>query len=465
MVRDICPGANSAGIASLTEVNGIVYFRANDGINGYELWRSDGTSSGTIMVRDIQAGPTGSMPQNFVNFSGTLYLAAGDDYGMELWKSDGTSAGTVRIGDIMGGPGSSTPGQFTVVDSRLIFVADNGIVGRELWTVSDLRWITDTSPRLNDGPLNPGFSDLKLFFNRDVVGADLPSNYDLRAAGVDKVIGTSDDVTISLTATYSNKTATLVFPPLASDSYRLVVKDTITDVMGSALNGDEDDNPGGNYVRDFVANAPVSTFALTPNQVVHGQLSSRFSVDRWTFTGQVNQQIQLNVVAADAGVTFELKGPNGAVIFSNLASSSQLLSLPDTGSYVLTASARQSASGGRYSFRFDQAVETTLMLGMAYQGTFGEVDNLGSLNSTSHRAVHCWCSLMTVRAATLMKCTCGVGRHQLEELLISAPLRQLPIKTSRCLLQFQEHGTHWFTHVVLHNQAISRSWRAPICCS
>jgi ELWxxDGT repeat protein len=34
-------------------VDGTLFFRANDFTHGYELWRSDGTRSGTRLVRDI----------------------------------------------------------------------------------------------------------------------------------------------------------------------------------------------------------------------------------------------------------------------------------------------------------------------------------------------------------------------------------------------------------------------------
>ena len=37
-------------------MNNELYFNANDGNNGYELWKSDGTASGTVMVKDINIG-------------------------------------------------------------------------------------------------------------------------------------------------------------------------------------------------------------------------------------------------------------------------------------------------------------------------------------------------------------------------------------------------------------------------
>ena len=46
----------------MTNVDNIVYFMANDGSHGYELWKSDGTASGTVLVKDIFEGLGDSEP-------------------------------------------------------------------------------------------------------------------------------------------------------------------------------------------------------------------------------------------------------------------------------------------------------------------------------------------------------------------------------------------------------------------
>ena len=80
-----------------------LYFSANDGINGMELWKTDGTVSGTMMVKDLNPGATGSNPTGLTVFNNVLYFAATDANGTELWKSDGTANGTVLFKDLVSG--------------------------------------------------------------------------------------------------------------------------------------------------------------------------------------------------------------------------------------------------------------------------------------------------------------------------------------------------------------------------
>ena len=96
----------------LTNVNGTLFFTADDGVNGCELWKSDGTAAGTVLVKDIRPGSCSSCPRNLTNVNGTLFFAADDGSdGRELWKSDGTAAGTVLVKDICPGSGGSASRQ------------------------------------------------------------------------------------------------------------------------------------------------------------------------------------------------------------------------------------------------------------------------------------------------------------------------------------------------------------------
>ncbi|MBL8828194.1 MAG: hypothetical protein JNM18_14535, partial [Planctomycetaceae bacterium] len=110
LVRDIFPGASNASPGFFAEVNGTLYFRARDATNGYELWKSDGSSAGTLLVNDINTGANSANPKYLTNVNGTLYFSANDGTnGYELWKSDGSSMGTVLVQDIRPGASGANP--------------------------------------------------------------------------------------------------------------------------------------------------------------------------------------------------------------------------------------------------------------------------------------------------------------------------------------------------------------------
>ncbi len=135
MLKDILSGSRGSSPGQLTNVAGKLYFRAGDGINGSELWSSDGTAAGTVMVKDIYSGSGNSSPAYLTDVGGKLYFRAGDGiYGSELWSSDGTAAGTVMVKDIWSGSTGSYLGDLTNVGGKLYFRARDGINGSELWS-------------------------------------------------------------------------------------------------------------------------------------------------------------------------------------------------------------------------------------------------------------------------------------------------------------------------------------------
>ncbi len=135
LVKDIHPGGGS-GPANFIDIGGTLYFTATDGTNGVELWKSDGTSGGTVMVKDIRPGTGSSSPALLTRKDGfNLYFTADDGTaGRELWKSDGTEGGTVMVKDIAPGAPSSTPTELAYFGGTLQFAANDGTTGNEPWT-------------------------------------------------------------------------------------------------------------------------------------------------------------------------------------------------------------------------------------------------------------------------------------------------------------------------------------------
>ncbi|WP_460946859.1 ELWxxDGT repeat protein [Spirosoma daeguense] len=132
LVKDINPGTDFSSPNNLIEMNGTLYFTADNGLSGHELWKSDGSESGTQLVKNINLTGNAS-PQSLINYNGTLFFSATNTTnGRELWKSDGTSAGTVLVKNI-NPSGDADPKALVVMNNILYFTADDGTNGRELW--------------------------------------------------------------------------------------------------------------------------------------------------------------------------------------------------------------------------------------------------------------------------------------------------------------------------------------------
>lgn len=142
-----------------------VYFSGYDDSSseGYELWKSDGTTEGTVVVKDIKPGSAGSSPRYFAYLNGKTYFVADDGtHGGELWVTDGTEEGTVMIKDIFVGDeyDDGYPQSITAEGDKLFFTADDGTHGRELW-VSDgseegTFMVKDINPGEEFGQINTG---------------------------------------------------------------------------------------------------------------------------------------------------------------------------------------------------------------------------------------------------------------------------------------------------------------------
>ena len=137
LLRDIGPPTgNAPGSAprKIVDLNGVAIFVANSAF-GIELWRSDGTTIGTSMLRDIQPGSDSSTPEDLIAIGNFVYFTATlDGIGRELWRTDGTPAGTILLRDIRAGASSSSLGDFFEYQGSLWFRATAASSGSELWT-------------------------------------------------------------------------------------------------------------------------------------------------------------------------------------------------------------------------------------------------------------------------------------------------------------------------------------------
>ncbi len=135
LVRDIVSGPRSSDPRELTAFSNKLYFVAStdDYYNYAELWTSNGTEAGTVSL-DVNPNTFGAEISEPVLFNGKLFFAANDGVaGKELWSSDGSASGTQQVLDIRVGSGGSDIRQLTVVGTNLYFFAYDDLNGYGLW--------------------------------------------------------------------------------------------------------------------------------------------------------------------------------------------------------------------------------------------------------------------------------------------------------------------------------------------
>jgi ELWxxDGT repeat protein len=152
LLKDCNPQNGSSNQYGHTAVNNTLFFVADDGINGEELWKTDGTEKGTMMVKNIGFEHFRSFPKELTHLNGMLYFTANDEkHGNEFWKSDGTELGTVLVKDINKGKSSSQPSLLTAYNQQLYFVVNENGLYSTIWQSSGLESGTISVAKIQQG--------------------------------------------------------------------------------------------------------------------------------------------------------------------------------------------------------------------------------------------------------------------------------------------------------------------------
>jgi ELWxxDGT repeat protein len=230
MVADVVPGGQYASFnpSGMTVFKDAIYFNANDGSGaGFELWKYDGANF--TMVANINPNPPGpggddfladSNPSNFTVHDHRLFFTADDgSHGPELWVYDGHNAPHI-VGDIYSGQYGSNQGGLRSVNGVLYLAADSGDgYGQELYRVVPAPVVDEDADGLPDDweiehGLNPASNDAA-----EDKDADGISNAGEFAAG------TEPEIPTSVYRVEIDRDLRLTWPSVPGRTYRVEIND------------------------------------------------------------------------------------------------------------------------------------------------------------------------------------------------------------------------------------------------
>lgn len=162
LLKDIENSANSSNPIVLIKNKGWIYFITFNDLQGVALWKTNGTNESTTLVKTITTSGTiaNYIPRDAIVFNDEIYFAAYDEaHGFELWKSNGTTDGTSVVKDIKVGTGNGSPWSFALFNGGLYFfaVSDSTI---ELWKTDGT---TAGTSRVQDTKISVGWGELIAF--------------------------------------------------------------------------------------------------------------------------------------------------------------------------------------------------------------------------------------------------------------------------------------------------------------
>lgn len=134
-VEDINPSGDSSPSELFVDSSNTLFFQANNGTDGKELYVYDGTNTTLIDINTFETGDN-STPTRFIEFNGKIYFKASEESTKsELYVTDGTAANTSLVADLNPGSGSSNPDHFFVLNNELYFTVLDGS-STQIWALN-----------------------------------------------------------------------------------------------------------------------------------------------------------------------------------------------------------------------------------------------------------------------------------------------------------------------------------------
>ncbi|RYZ42787.1 MAG: hypothetical protein EOO71_06300 [Myxococcaceae bacterium] len=123
-------------LSDFTAVGTQLFFSIGDAVIGRELWVTNGTTAGTRLVADLSPGAASTFVSYPAQVGGALSFfrrvtLTSTSSRLELWKSNGTAAGTARTVDL--GTQASVEGSVLRADGQRLFFLQDEVNGTRLW--------------------------------------------------------------------------------------------------------------------------------------------------------------------------------------------------------------------------------------------------------------------------------------------------------------------------------------------
>lgn len=277
-----------------TEAADTLFFNVAFGGSGRELYKTDGSELGTVLVKDINISGE-SDPHYLTEYNDILYFTAYTENGRELWISDGSFTGTNQFMDI-NEAGSSYPANLTVLNDKLFFSAEDGFNGKELWVTDGIPTntmiISNINPVGSSNPSNFNVVEDKLFFT---------ANDGEHGEELWVVDETGNNLLLVKDITLGGNSTNFFWLVAASDRLFFVVEDEVIGrelwVSDGTENGThliKDINPSGHAFTDF-----QSMMLGFRNKVYFFATDGTNGVELWESDGSVDGTIMVKDLNPD----------------------------------------------------------------------------------------------------------------------------------------------------------------------
>jgi ELWxxDGT repeat protein len=324
MVKDINPGSGASQPSRMLAVGSTLYFRATDGTNGTELWKSDGTSGGTVMVKDVSSGSTSSNPDQLTVIGTTLYFQANDNVnGVELWKSDGTGGGTVLVKDIYPGATGSAITNMTTNGSILVFSADNGTNGAELYKSDGTGANTTLLKNINPDNGNSAIAGVTALGSKVVFAANDGVN-GTEVWGTDGTVAGTMMLADINTSTAGASGAPLRFTKIGSNLLFSATNGTTTGLTGNELYKTDGTVAGTGLLKDISTGTGSSNprnFTEQGGYLYFSAADATNGNELWRSDGTAANTVLVKDIVSGSGNS----SPGGSGTIPNMASTGTML--------------------------------------------------------------------------------------------------------------------------------------------